>query len=124
MVEAGGRQKMSESSLQISVQPLKRVDLITIAGRVDSSSAPILDNTLKESVSNGRHRLVLELSQVDYMSSAGLRSLISTLRECKKRNGDLRLAAPSERVAEVLTLAGLDSLFQVYDDQTAAVGSF
>ncbi|MFQ5398766.1 MAG: STAS domain-containing protein [Anaerolineae bacterium] len=115
---------MSESSLQISVQPLKRVDLITLAGRVDSNSAPILDNALKESVNNGRHRLVLELSQVDYMSSAGLRSLISTLRECKKRNGDLRLAAPSERVTEVFSLAGLDSLFQVYDDQTTAVGSF
>ena len=115
---------MSETSLDISVQSLKRVDIITVAGRVDSTSAPKLDAALGEILGNGRYHLALDLSQVNYMSSAGLRAMVSALRECKKHGGDVRLSPPSERVAEVLELAGLDSLFTTFDDMIETVGSF
>ncbi|MCA9928316.1 MAG: STAS domain-containing protein [Anaerolineales bacterium] len=115
---------MTDTMLHINVENLKRVDLVTANGRIDSNSAPEFDKILKEIIEAGRYNLVLDLSQVNYMSSAGLRSLVSALRECKKKRGDVRLSSPSERVSEVLSLAGLDSLFQVFDDNTAAVGSF
>ncbi|MEM7114756.1 MAG: STAS domain-containing protein [Chloroflexota bacterium] len=110
--------------LNISVESLKRVELVTVSGRVDSSNAPSLDSKLKESMNNGRHNIVLELSGVNYMSSAGLRAVVSALRECKRQGGDVRLANVSPRVDEVLSLAGLTSIFQIFEDDTAAVGSF
>lgn len=112
--------------MEITIRELKDVDVITVAGRVDSGTAPQLDQTLKGLVDNGRYHLVMDLSQVGYMSSAGLRAMVSCLREVKKgvRMGDLRLANPSTRVAEVLDLAGLDVVFQIFDDQVGAVGSF
>ena len=112
------------SDLNISVESLKRVDLVTVSGRVDSSNAPSLDSELKTVMNNGRHNIVLELSGVNYMSSAGLRAVVSALRECKRQGGDVRLANVSARVDEVLSLAGLNSIFQIFDDDTAAVGSF
>ena len=115
---------MSDTAVNMSVETLKRVDLVTVSGRIDSSNAAEFEENLKELMSSRRHNLVLNLAGVTYMSSACLRTLISTLKECKKRGGDVRLASPSELVAEVLSLAGLDSLFQVYEDDTAAVGSF
>ena len=115
---------MSDTAVNVSVESMKRVDLVTVNGRIDSSNAAHFEKSLEELMETGRHKLVLNLTGVSYMSSAGLRTLVSALKECKKRSGDVRLAAPSERVAEVLSLAGLDSLFQVYDDDTAAVGSF
>jgi anti-sigma B factor antagonist len=115
---------MSDTAVNISVEAMKRVDLVTVSGRIDSSNAAEFEGSLREMMGNSRHNLVLNLSGVTYMSSAGLRTLVSTLKECKRKNGDVRLAAPSERVAEVLSLAGLDSLFKVYEDDTAAVGSF
>jgi len=115
---------MSEATLAISTEAYKRVDLITVVGRIDSSTAPQLDDVLKGLMDDGRHNLVLELAEVAYMSSAGLRALVAALRECKKNRGDVRLANLSERVQEVLHLAGLDEMFQTYDDVTAAVGSF
>jgi anti-anti-sigma factor len=66
----------------------------------------------------------LNLSGVDYTSSAGLRALVAALRECKKHNGDLRISEASDRVLDVLNLAGLTSLFELFDDDTSAVGSF
>lgn len=110
--------------LDISVQSLKRVDLITVSGRVDSSTAPELEETLEDRMNEGRYNLVLEMSGVNYLSSAGLRALVAALRTCKKKGGDVRLANPSERVAEVMALAGLDTLFTMYDDVTIAVGSY
>lgn len=115
---------MNNTLLDISTESLKRVDLVKVSGRIDSSNAGELDQALKDIIGNGRNNIVLDLSEVNYMSSAGLRAIIAALRECKKRHGDVRIANPSERVSEVLSLAGVDSLFQVYDSRTAAVGSF
>ncbi|MFQ5436663.1 MAG: STAS domain-containing protein [Anaerolineae bacterium] len=112
------------SNLSITVESMKRVDLLRVSGRVDSSNASDLDGNLKELTGNGRHNIVLELSQVDYMSSAGLRALVSANKVCQRNGGDVRIASPSERVAEVLDLAGLNELFQVFPDDTRAVGSF
>ena len=102
---------------------------MTVAGRIDSSNAKELDAALARSY--GRRPLPASSSisaGVTYMSSAGLRTLVSALRDCKKKGGDLRLSTPSERVTEVLDLAGLTSganpFFTVFGDDTSAVGSF
>lgn len=108
----------------INVKNFKSVDLVEVGGRIDSTTAPALDEALKQLTDSGRTKLVIDLSGVEYLSSAGLRALVSALRECRSRFGDVKLASPSERVNEVLQLAGLDSLFEQYDDPTAAVGSY
>ncbi len=110
--------------LDIKVENFKRVDLVTVSGRIDGSNAGDLEAAFGELTDEGRYQLVAELSGVDYMSSAGLRALVATMRECKNHRGDLRIANPSDRIQEVLELAGLDAIFQIYDDSTAAVGSF
>ncbi len=119
---------MSTSDLEINVEKLKRVVLIRVDGRIDSTNASELDDALKTTMDDGNNNLVVNLSEVEYMSSAGLRALVSALRECKKRRGDLGLSAPSGRVTEVLELAGLTTgptpLFTVYENDAAAVGSF
>lgn len=111
---------MSEENLTITVNSHNVAELVTVSGRIDSNTAPGLDNTLQDLLNDGKRKIVLELSEVSYMSSAGLRALVSA----KKAKGDVRLAAVSERVAEVLELSGLDAMFNTYADSTAAMGSF
>jgi len=110
--------------MQITTKPLKRVEVISVSGRVDSTTAPEFENALKGALDSGRHHIVLDLSDVDYMSSAGLRAMVSALKSARHHNGDLRLANPSPRVAEVLQLAGLTTIFEVFPSQVDAVGSF
>lgn len=110
--------------MQIATKSLKRVEVITVSGRVDSSTAPEFERVLKDTLEAGRHQIVLDLEKVDYMSSAGLRALVAALKTARRHNGDVRLANPSNRVSEVLQLAGLTSLFEVYPSQVEAVGSF
>jgi anti-sigma B factor antagonist len=110
--------------MNVSTTVYKRSSVVTVSGRVDSNTAPTFEDTLRKVVEGGQHNVVLELSGVDFMSSAGLRGMVSSLKACKGSGGDLVLAAPSTRVVEVMQLAGLTSLFTVHDDVTAAVGSF
>lgn len=110
--------------MEITVREMNRVDLISVSGRVDSSTAPQLGEALNAQIGSGTSNLVLDLADVEYLSSAGLREMVAALKKVKQNGGDLRLCTPSDRVMEVLDLAGLDSIFQVFDDQVTAVGSF
>lgn len=110
--------------VEISVENYKRADLITVNGRIDSSNAFELEDAFKGLADEGRYQLVVELSGVEYMSSAGLRAMVGALRECKKHRGDVRIANPSDRMTEVLDLAGLNTVFNIYEDAMAAIGSY
>ncbi len=103
---------------------MNRANLITVEGRVDSSTADQLGTALNGQIDSGTLNLVVDLSGVEYMSSGGVRELVAGLKRVKKDGGDLRLCALSERVREVMRLAGLDTVFEIFDDQVTAVGSF
>src|SRR5690606_2017731 len=98
--------------------------LLEANGRVDSLSANQLAEALNGVIDEGHNQLVIDLGDVEYMSSAGLRELVAAVKRVHKVNGDLGLANPSERVMEVLELAGLDTIFKIYPTQVEAVGSF
>ena len=110
--------------MNIETRELKHVSVVKITGRVDSNTAPDVEKALQELIDADRHQVVLDLQDTDYMSSAGLRVLVSTLKAAKKSGGDLKLAQPSGRVKEVLDLAGLTPVFKVHGDVIEAVGSF
>jgi anti-sigma B factor antagonist len=110
--------------MEINTSEMKRVQLFEVIGRIDSTNAAELGGALDRSVDEGRNNLVLDLGGVEYMSSAGLREMVRILKRVKRGGGDLRIANPSDRVKEVLELAGLDSIFEIYPTQVEAVGSF
>ncbi len=110
--------------MQISTEENTQASVIAVNGRVDSSTAPDLEGALKKLVEANKIKIVLDLKSVEYMSSAGLRAMVSTLKAVKRVNGDLRLASPSPRVEEVLRLAGLTSIFSIYGSRELAVASF
>jgi anti-anti-sigma factor len=110
--------------MEISTKDMKRVSLVTVTGRVDSSTAPDFEKTLQSLIHSNRSQIVLDLAGVDYMSSAGIRGMVNSLKAAKSGGGDVRLAQPSTRVRDVVELAGLTSIFTIYDDITEAVGSF
>ncbi len=110
--------------MEVSTTAYKRCAVVTVSGRVDSNTAPAFEETLKGVIDGGQRNVALETSGVEFMSSAGLRAVVSALKACKGGGGNLVLAAPSSRVVEVMQLAGLTALFTVFNDVTAAVGSF
>jgi len=110
--------------IEINVSGQNQVTLVEVSGRVDSMNANQFGEALIHEIENGNIHLVLDLSSVEYMSSAGLREIVTSLKRAKKAAGDLRIAQPSDRVREVLEMAGLDTIFRIYSTQAEAVGSY
>jgi len=110
--------------MNLETRELKHVTIVTISGRVDSATAPDLQQMLHGLIAANRPRIVLDLQDTEYLSSAGLRVLVATLKAAKHNGGELKLAQPTQRVREVLDLAGLTPLVHIHADVVEAVGEF
>jgi anti-sigma B factor antagonist len=111
--------------MEISSKQLKRVDLVEVSGRIDSTVAAQLEDAFKAITAAGRYRIVVDMAKLDYISSRGLRALIATLKEARRWNrGDVRLCNVPARIQAVLDLAGFTPLFKIFDNTVDAVGSF
>jgi anti-anti-sigma factor len=83
---------------------------LRVSGRLDASWADHLSRALDAAVRGGADRIIVEMSQISYVSSAGIRVLLQAHRQVRKIGGALAVANPSESVREVLTLTGLQAL--------------
>ena len=112
---------MDEFSMNSSLDG--KVAVVTIAGRVDSATAPKMDAELEKIVSENK-KIVLDLKDVAYMSSAGVRAIVKALRHAHKRGGRLKLARPSDPIVEILHTIGMMEVVQAYPSVEEAVASF
>ncbi len=111
--------------MEASITQYKHCDLVKANGRIDSATASQLAEAIEEITNAGRYKIVFDMSGVEYMSSAGLRVLISTQKTCKRYNrGEILLALVPERIYDALELAGFIPLFKFFDDVLDAVGYF
>ena len=109
------------------------VTILHIRGEVDSSNFQQFSSVLRDVVEGGAEGLLLDLSQVAYMSSAGIRSLneVSLLLRKKypqdpqnARSSRLKLFNPQDRVFDVIKISGVDSIFATFTNLEEAVASF
>lgn len=111
--------------MEITKKHYKHCDVLTVVGRVDSSTAPKLSEELSAITDTDRHKIVLDLAGLEYMSSAGFRALIAAQRNCKHHNlGEVVLANVPNNIKNALELAGFTTLFKIFGDLTSAVGNF
>ncbi len=108
----------------ISVSETKGIQILEITGRMDGELAAAMGQALEEILSQGHDKLVLNLGNVDYISSPGLREIVRAYKRAQAGGGDLRIASPSERVMDVFKLAGLDTTLQIFRSDIQAVDSF
>jgi anti-sigma B factor antagonist len=116
--------------MEISHKSFNHVDLLTLAGRLDASTAPQLKQQIDSLFEQGRPQIVLDLAKLEYIASPGLRVLIEARKRARENEssqasgGDVRIANLPPRIKEVFDLTGFTSLFEIFSDTTEAVGSF
>jgi anti-sigma B factor antagonist len=111
--------------MEITTKQYKHCDLLSVQGKVDSYTAPDLTKAIEALNGNGQFKIVLDLGNLEYMSSAGFRALLIGQRNCKRYNrGEIVLAAVPKKIMDALELTGFTPLFRIFTDVTAAVGSF
>lgn len=107
--------------MQIEEHELDGALVVAATGRLDSNSAPTLDAALS-GPAKARDKLVVDLSAVDYVSSAGLRILLKAAKLARASGQKLALAGLAPGVREVFDVSGFTKLFLIADSRQAAAG--
>ena len=99
--------------------------VVQVSGRVtiDEGSGELRDS-LRCILEDGKNRIVLNCSKVDFMDSSGFGVLVECYTSAKKHGGDLRMASPSFKVKDILSLTKMDKVIRSYDSEKDAVESF
>jgi anti-anti-sigma factor len=109
--------------MDITAEKRGGVMLFGIKGRLDASTANKLEEKLLASVDGGERRLALDCSQLDYISSAGLRVLLLAVKRLSSSNGKIVFYALKDQIKEVFDIAGFSPLFPSFPTQEEALRS-
>jgi len=99
------------------------VCMIALNGRLDIAGAQAIDVKFTALTATKTQQIVVEVSQVSFLASIGIRTLVSNAKAQARRGGKMVLAGPQPAVHEVLQLAGIDTLIPVYPDTNTACES-
>src|ERR671938_160138 len=96
--------------------------VLAVRGEVDVYTAPRFRERLIELVSEGKHRIVIDLEGVDFLDSTGLGVLVGGLKRLRSHDGDLTLVCTQNRILKVFEITGLTKVFAIHASVEAAVG--
>ncbi|KRE67852.1 STAS domain-containing protein [Paenibacillus sp. Soil750] len=99
------------------------VVLVSLQGRLDGNTSASLESAFAKLVEQGKGKFVFNLQGLDYVSSAGLRSLLSAAKMVKVIQGKLALARMNDQVKEVFDMSGFSSIFKLYETEDEAVNA-
>ncbi len=109
--------------MDFETQTFKGMEVVRLKGRLDATNAPDLERELGPIIDKAMATLLVNLKDLDYISSAGLRTLLMAAKLMKKKGGTVALCALQAPVKEVFDIAGFTELFPIYDTEEAAVGA-
>jgi anti-sigma B factor antagonist len=95
--------------------------IFSISGRLDSATAPTVEEKILQSIQNGTRDVILDFSLLDYISSAGIRVLVHCHKELEKKQGHIFLAAVPKPIENVLYITGFLPYFKVYEERSQAL---
>ncbi len=105
----------------INIGKRNKALVVKVNGRMDAVTAPEFEKTVSLWIDKGENCFVIDLSSLEYISSAGLRSILVVAKKLKAINGQILLAAMEASVNEVFTISGFNSIIPIHDTVQAAI---
>ena len=110
--------------MEIVEKRMEDIDVLELTGRLDASSTRKLKGRVDSLVNENRVKLIVDMAGVDFIDSAGLGSLVSSLRAVNEMNGDIKVVALQKQVRSIFELTRLHRIFGIFDDVEAAMNGF
>lgn len=111
--------------MEFAITEYKHCDLMKVSGRIDSYSAPQIEQALQALITDDHYNIVLDMNDVSYISSSGILLFVKIQRRFQRQNrGKLVFSGTSNHVYSAFELSGFHQLFEFYDDVVSAVGGF
>ncbi len=109
-------------SIEIRQEEQGELRVLALSGRLDTETSADLELALQDLQAAGASHFVIDLAQISYVSSAGLRVLLALAKQVDGGRGSLKLCALNDAVKQVFDVAGFSKLFAIFPDRAAALG--
>lgn len=107
--------------MELKTRKEKNATVVSIKGRMDSISSPEFEKELSELMAEGQINLIIDFGELDYISSAGLRSILAVAKKLENKEGKLLLSALKGMVKEVFEITGFTAIIPVYESVESAL---
>lgn len=103
--------------MEAQVEEKGDIIVVRVQGRLDAASSPQLEKRINSIIEAGHFKLILNLSGVDYLSSAGMRLMLSVSKKLKNLEGKVVACSLSEDVMDVIKMAGFHQVLELYPSE-------
>ena len=111
--------------MKLNSRQVNGVEIVDIAGVITlGEESNALRNSLTSLIDGNRKKLLLNLAGLTFIDSSGIRELVAAFNTLSKNGGQLKLLSPTRRVRDLLQITNLHSVFEIHDDEAAAISSF
>ena len=111
--------------LTVKVRESGNIAVLDFKGRITiGEPASLLRDKIRETLDGGHRKILLNFADVSYVDSAGLGQLVGSFATAAHRGGEIKLVALGKRVQELLVITHLDSIFETFTTEVAAIHSF
>jgi anti-anti-sigma factor len=108
----------------INLEQEGNVDILDLNGRLDTMHFPLVDKELTTMIDDNHKQIVLDCTDLDYISSSGLRVLLKGLKQMEAAKGRLTLCCLQPQIIQIFKISGFDHLFEIYPGRKEAVSSY
>ncbi|HYG10651.1 MAG TPA: STAS domain-containing protein [Pyrinomonadaceae bacterium] len=113
------------AELNISERQAGDVTVLDLGGKITIGEGSVaLRSAIKRLIEEGKKKILLNLGKVSYVDSSGIGELVSSFTTINREGGQLKLLNLSQKIQDLMTITKLHTVFDVYDDETAALNSF
>lgn len=106
--------------IRVVIEEKENLAIIRIEGRIDATSTPVLEGKIRPSLEKAT-RVLMDFSDVDYLSSAGMRLLLAASKKLKAKQGHLVFCCMDDDVMEIIKMAGFDKILSIYKTEEEAL---
>ena len=112
-------------TMKASTRQVNGVTVIDLSGRITlGEGSVVLRDTIRDAVAQGNKKILLNLGDVTYIDSSGIGELVSGFTSVRNQGGELKLLNLTKKVHDLLQITKLYTVFDVKDDEAAAIASF
>lgn len=110
--------------MEINKEKRNGVTCLRIEGCLDASNSSVAEKNIRDTITAEGANLIIDLSKLEYISSAGLRVILVVAKDIKTKNGKIVLCSMTESVRSVFDISGFTSIFDIQENVEAALKRF
>ena len=112
-------------TMKANSRQVNGVTVVDMSGRITlGEGSVVLRDTIRDLLGKGQKKILLNLGNVTYIDSSGIGELVSAFTSVRNQGGELKLLNLTKKVHDLLQITKLYTVFDIKDDETAAVGAF